>query len=328
MQRFRIRAIPAIVTVLLLSVLLIWLLLQTSVGVAWVEKRLRAQIHPELQINGNVKVGLLPRISMTATDLTIPSQHGPHPLVSVGQWRSTVAWLPLLRARVRLHAVELSGVNLYRERQHWQPLLSEVGEIAGLEGGDPGAPRAPDQPTRTMDWQRFAQHFVVRDLAVMSIESGLEQELLMHVQSLDLHFGGSWPAWVGTRIHASLSQLSLRDASELGLGYAFVEQWGISADDRWDVRSMTMTWELERDLARLIDGGVTGSWGALTLTDGSVALGTGELAVVVDANLTNAPRLTSRGLSVQVRESALQFEILGHWRDPGVSWVRAGEVAR
>lgn len=325
MQRFR---IPAILTALLLGAFVIWLLLQTAAGARWVEKRLRAQIHPELQINGSVKVGLLPRISMTATDLTIPSQYGPHPLVSVGQWRSTVAWLPLLRARVRLHAVELSGVNLYRERQQWQPLLSEVGEIAGLEGSDPGAQRSPHQPTRPIDWRKFAQYFVVRDFAVMSIESGLEQELLMHIQALDLNFGGSWPTWVGTRIHASLSQLSLRDASELGLGYAFVEQWGISADDRWDVRSMDMTWDVGRDLVRLTDGRVIGSWGALTLIDGSIAPATGELAVVVDAKLTNAPRLTSRGLSVQVRESALQFEILGHWRDPGVSWVRSGEVAR
>jgi len=328
MQRLLVR-IGLLTLIAGLSILLLaWALLQTSIGTTFFEQRLRAQVHPQLQLNGQIKIGLLPRVSITATDVTIPSDYGPHPLASVERWRSQIAWLPLFAGQVRLHALNLTGLRLYREQKQWQPLLTEFGELTGLtevQSQSSGTAKRQEQP---LSWLLRVRQLDVQDLAVLSIESGLAQDTLLQAGQFVLRFGGDWPTWVGTHVHVDLNDLMINDATELGLGYAFVEQLGMATDDRLDVQAFASDWQIESTVARLGTGEARGSWGEFVFSGGTIALDTGEIAIAVEAKLTSSPRLTSRGLDIQVRQTDLQFELVGHWRDPGLSWLRPSAVTR
>ena len=319
-MRFLLRALLVIVASLLLLLVAVILLLPTSLGTSFVEDRLRNSVHPQLQINGQVSLSVLPRLGLSLTDVTVPSGQGAYPLVSVNQAQWQLSWLPLLSDQWVFETIYLQGIQVYRSQATWQPLVEEFDGFQWIRDGRWWT-STPEQSAESGAWHVVIKQALVEDVSVIAGDQ-LDQPLpVMTLKQAQFTADGRWPAVDGSQATFGLRELSVNNADELGHMPALLEQLGISEDNAWDVRVFDSQWQMDSDALQLVELQASGPWGEMSAKEGEIDVSSGAMAIPVKAVLTNAPKLKTRGLQVNVRRSTLQFELTGTVSEPGVQWL-------
>ncbi len=304
---------------LLIAALVI--LLQTSMGGSLVENRLRAWVHPALQVNGEVGITVLPRLGLDLRDITIANQAGTHPAVSIRRVQWQAAWQPLFDRTLSLESLYIQGVDVFRSGPTRGLFMSEVSQAPLFNAGQ-WFDWFGRQQRVGETWRVIVRQALVEDIAVFSTDGDAQQLPLATIKQLEIMADASWPKFANSQASVRIRQLLVNDADAFGHTPALLEQLGIASNGTWDVMAMDSQWQLEsRDLLRLIAFEATGAWGALLASDGTIELETGQMAIPMRANLTNAPKFRSRALEINVRQSQMQFELSGTWNSPGVQWL-------
>lgn len=324
MIRFLLRtALTALATFLLLMAVGL-LLLNTSLGTSWVEDRLRAWVHPQLQVNGAVSVSVLPRLGLSVSDVTIPAGQGASSWLTAKQMQWQISWAPLFSRTVVFDSIYLQGVQINRPDRGWQSLRDEVDRFGWARSGRwwPSV-RSPDVDPGA--WQLVIEQALVEDVSV-TVNDGTNPRLpVMVLEQAELTAQGGWPSLVGSSASFGMRALSVNDADALGHMPALLEQLGIAQDNAIDVLAFESQWQLAPSDLNLVDLMASGPWGEMSARDGQIDLVTGALAIPMTAKLTNAPSLNTPGLRIQVRRSLMQFELTGSVLAPGVQWLPAAD---
>jgi hypothetical protein len=322
MIRFLLRtALTALATFLLLMGLAL-LLLKTSLGTSFVEDRLRAWVHPKLQINGDVSLSVWPHLGVSVADVTIPSGQGVSPWVSVKQLQWQLAWSPLFSRTLAFDSIYLQGVQVNRLETSWQSMLEQAGQFRWAQSG-PWWPSVQTPETDSGAWRLVIEQALIEDVSVTVNDGGHQQLPVMAVEQAQLSGEGAWPSVAGSTASFGWRALSVNDADALGHMPALLEQLGIAQDNAWDVMALDSQWQLAPSHLSLLSLSASGPWGELSAKDGQINLARGTLAIPVTATLTNAPSLNTPGLRIQVRRSVMQFELTGTVAEPGVQWLTA-----
>jgi hypothetical protein len=304
---------------LLIAALVI--LLQTPMAGSLVENRLRAWVHPALQVNGKVGVTFLPRFGLDLQDITIPSQAGTHPAVSIRRVQWQAAWQPLFDRTLSLESLYIEGVEAFRSGPTWALFMSEVSQVPLVDASQ-WFDWFGRKPRVDETWRVIVRQALVEDVAVFGTDGDAQQVQLATLKQLEIMADGSWPKLASSRAKVGFRQLMVNDADAFGHTPALLEQLGIATNGTWDVMAMDSQWQLEsQDLLRLTAFEANGAWGALLASDGTIELATGQMAIPMRATLTNAPKFRSRALEINVRQSQMQFELTGTFNNPGVQWL-------
>ncbi|HEY7803561.1 MAG TPA: AsmA family protein [Orrella sp.] len=319
-MRFLLRALLVVVATLLLLLVAVFLLLPTSLGTSFVEDRLRNSVHPQLQINGQVSLSVMPRLGLSLTDVTVPSGQGAYPLVSVSQAQWQLAWLPLLSDRWVFETIYLQGIQVYRSQPTWQPLIDEFDGFQWVHDGR-WWPAPSEHSVDSGAWHVVIKQALVEDVSVITGDQ-IDQPLpVVTLKQAQFTADGRWPVADGSQATFGLRELSVNDADELGHMPALLEQLGISEDNAWDVLALDSQWQMGSDALQLVELQASGPWGEMSAKEGKMDIPSGAMVIPVKAVLTNAPKLKTRGLRVNVRRSTLQFELTGTVSEPGVQWL-------
>ena len=124
------------IVVLLLALLVI--LLPHLVPQGWLKAKVKEALQDATRTNvevGRVKLGWLSGLVLKEFTLNLPEAAGEPPLLSLAEARVRLKYLPLLKGRIHLREIRLSGMDLYVERDsggefNFKPLLLEVGQPA------------------------------------------------------------------------------------------------------------------------------------------------------------------------------------------------------
>jgi hypothetical protein len=320
MIRLLIRTVLVFVATIFLLLVGAVFLLQTSLATTFVEGRLRAWIHPQLQVNGAVQISVFPKLGLELTEVVIPSRDGSHPMVVLDQVQWQALWLPLRDRTVVLDNLYVSGVQLYRPNAGWTALGTEIDQMPLFDQsplrGWIGHAELPGG-----SWQVVVQQALLENMTVVAHDQLPDAVPLASVEQFELRVQGYWPDATGSKISAGLRQLQVNRAQELHYVPAFLEQLGIANDDSWDVQAMDSEWQIQGNEALLMSAQVNGSWGQLSADKGSIDLRNGAMSIAVKAILTNAPKFKTRGIEINVHQSRLQFELTGTLKEPGVKWL-------
>ena len=314
------RIVLIVLATILLLVVAVLLLLPTSLGSSFVEDRLRSWVHPQLQVNGQVSLSVVPRLGMDITDITIPSGQDGYPLASVKQAQWQLSWVPLLSNQLVFDTIYLEGVQVYRTQPTWEPMIQEFDRFQQMRHGHwwPSMQGMDLSPTT---WQVVVKQALIENLSVVVNDAMSKPLPVITLKQAELSADGQWPRVAGSSATFGLRELSVNDADALGYAPALLEQLGIAQGNAWDVVALDSQWQLAEDAVELTSLQVSGPWGDMSVRDGRIDLASGELAIPVKANLTNAPELKTRGLQINVRRSQMQFELTGQLNQPGVQWL-------
>ena len=319
-MRFLLRIGLIVLATFLLLVVAILLLLPTSLGASFVEDRLRSWVHPQLQVNGQVSLSVLPRLGLNVTDVTIPSEQDGYPLASVKQAQWQLSWIPLLSKQLVFDSIYLQGVRVYRMQPTWQPMLREFERFQWVRHSRwwPSVSGADASPSVS---QIIIKQALVEDVSVIVNDASANPLPVIALKQAELSADGQWPDTAGSQASFGLRQLSVNDADALGHVPALLEQLGIAQDNAWDMMALDSQWKLADEALELTSLQASGPWGDMSVRDGRIDLVSGTLAIPVSATLTNAPQLKTRGLQINVQRSQLQFELTGSFNQPGVQWL-------
>jgi len=315
MIRRLIRALLVLAAVLLLGAAIGFGLLNTSLGTSLVEQRLRAWIHPNLQLNGPVRVSVVPRLGLDLEDVTFASSQAAQPLASVERLQVQLSWRPLMDRLVHVQTLYAQGVRLYQPGSNEQSQTPELEQLftASRLAIMLGAPEKA--------WQVRVEQALFEDVALLVWqETGAAQPLVL-AQQIELQYDRAWSERISGQLELGLRQLLIPDVHRLGQINALLEQLGMLNGDSWDVHTMDSSWQINDGLAQLISGSIYGSWGSVESDAATIDLQSGALSIDVIAKLVNSPRMRSRGVEIQVRRSKLRFTLTGRLNDIGVTWL-------
>lgn len=314
------RIVLIVLATLLLLVAAILLLVPTSLGTSFFEDRLRSWVHPQLQVNGQVSLSVLPRLGLSVTDVTIPSEQDGYPLASVNQAQWQLSWMPLLSNELVFDSIYLQGVSVYRMQPTWQPMLQEFDRFQWARHSRwwPSVSGADLSPSVS---QIVIKQALVENLSVFVNDASASALPVIALKQAELRADGQWPETTGSQASFGLRELSVNDADALGHVPALLEQLGIAQDNAWDVMALDSQWKVADTALELTNLQASGPWGDMSVRDGRIDLASGTLAIPVSATLTNAPQLKTRGLQINVQRSQLQFELTGSFHQPGVEWL-------
>jgi hypothetical protein len=309
------RTLLVLAAVLLLGAAIGFGLLNTSLGTSLVEQRLRAWIHPNLQLNGPMRVSVVPRLGLDLEDVTFVSSQAAQPLASVERLQVQLSWRPLMGRQLHIQTLYAHGVRLYQPGSHEQSQTPELEELftASRLAIMPSAPEKP--------WQIRVEQALFEDVALLVVqETGPAQPLVL-AQQIQLQYDGAWSERASGQLGLGLRQLLITDVHRLGQVNALLEQLGMVNGDSWDVSTIDSSWQINDGVAQLISGSTYGSWGSIESDAATIDLQSGALAIDVVAKLVNSPRMRSRGIEIQVRRSELRFTLTGRLNDIGVTWL-------
>lgn len=320
---------------LLLLLAISLLVLQTRMANTFVENRLRAWIHPALQVNGDVSVSVLPRLGLGLGGVTIPSQQGPYPALSIRQLQFQVSWQSLFEGRLALQDFYAQGVDIFRSGPSWAPFMADMKRVPLLaDDGLLGWVRG--QHGAVASWHLLINQALIEEVTVKAVDSQVGELALATLGQLELKADVNWPTVQGSRATVRLRQLSVNQAEEFGYTPALLEQLGIANQGAWDVMALDSEWTfarfqssptINREL-QLVSLTAHGAWGDLSATDGTVDLVSGQIAIPMQVTLTNAPTFKSRALQINVRQSRMRFELTGTLSEPGVQWLNKSSSSR
>lgn len=313
---------------LLLLLALVLLLLQTPMANTMVENRLRAWVHPALQVNGGVQVSVLPRLGVDLRDVIFPSRQGAYPALSIKQWQFQVSWPALFERTLSVEDFYVQGVEIFRSGQSWAPLIEDLGQSPVFDH-DLEFDWVQIEPRAEAAWRLVIKQALVENVSVFGTEGQAGQLALATLGQLEFKTGLNWPDAVGSQMSLGLRQLSVNHAEEFGHTPALLEQLGIASNGVWDVMAMDSQWEVQESKLGQRVGQVLllrsltadGAWGELSAANGQLDLVTGQVAIPMQATLTNAPKFKSRALEINVHQSRMRFELTGTITDPGVQWI-------
>lgn len=320
MVRSIFRLVFVLLAVLLLCGAIVFGLLQTSVGASLVEQRLRAWVHPALQLNGPVRVSVLPRLGLDLQAVTIASDDAAQPLLSAQHLQWQMSWAALANREIDVPMLYVRGLRLYRSSPEWGELGQQFDRWR-VTGGQASGQTPATIMAASPSWTVRIKQALFEDMAVLQTQDGHSPQPLVVADQAEFRFDGAWPKIVPGELYLGARQLFVSDVHELGQAHALMEQLGMVNGDSWDVIAMDSSWQLGDGVARVLSGQISGSWGSLASDAGTIDLETGALAVDMVAQLTNAPRMRARGVEIQVRRSELRFTLTGSLRDPGVTWL-------
>lgn len=330
MIRLIVRLMFLFLAVLLLGAAIAFGVLQTSLGSSLVEQRLKAWIHPALQINGPVRVSVFPRPGLDLQDVTIASDDGVHPLLSAQRLQWQMSWGSLTQREIDIQMLYVRGLRLYRSASEWSELGRQFDQWRAASGTatDPRATDSTTVATQQLTRTIRVKQALFDDVVVLQIQDGQTQEPLVVAEQVEFRLDAAWPKLVPGELSLGARQLFVSDVHELGQAHALMEQLGMVSGDTWDINTLDSTWQLQGRVARVISGQISGSWGSLESEAGTIDLDSGALAIDLVANLSNSPRMRARGVEIQVRRSQLRFTLTGSVRDPGVTWLNEQSLGR
>lgn len=312
---------------LLLLLALVLLLLQTPVANTMVENRLRAWVHPALQVNGDVQVGVLPKLGIDLSNVTIPSRQGTHPALSINRVQFQVSWTPLLERRLVIEDFHTEGLDIFIDSDIPESSRSNASEKASEQASpllgwihnqlDDGA------------WELSIKQALVEKLAVFGVSRQAGDVALAGLEQLELKAEVNWPVVGGSSASLGLRNLLVNDTEQFASTSALLEQLGIASNGEWDVIALDSNWTLERansgqadeTILHLLALTASGVWGDISAADGTIDLSTGQIAIPMQATLTNSPKFKSRAVEINVRQSKMRFELTGTVDSPGVKWL-------
>lgn len=308
----------------------IMVLLQTSAANGFVENRLRAWVHPGLQINGDVQVSVFPKLGMDLRDVTIPSKNGAYPAVSIGQLQWQASWMGLFERTLALDSLYIKGLQIVKPEEGWAPLMADVEQSAWFDGAgllDWARGRVPDVDSG--GWRVLIEQALLEDVAVLGATGQADELALATLAQFQLKADVGWPAIAGSQASLGARRLSVNDADAFGHTPALLEQLGIAHNGMWDVDAIDSQWLAQQPVSVERSGSVlalqslsaSGAWGELSAANGTVNLATGAIAIPMQATLTNAPNFKSRAIEINVRQSRMRFELTGTLSEPGVQWL-------
>ena len=329
------RIVLIVLGLLLLLVVTVMLLLQTPLASTFAENRLRAWVHPAVQVNGPVQISVFPRLGMDLRDVTIPSKTAAHPAVSIKQLQWQVSWASLLEETLVLEQFYLQGLELMRSGSQWGTFVEDV-EQAGLFGDGGVLDWVRADPSVDGAWQLSIRQALIEDVAVLDADAPTGQLPLASLGQLELKADVNWPAVAGSRASLGVRRLSVNDAEQFGHTPALLEQLGIAHEGAWDLMAVDSDWEVTQEMVdgrtdrilRLRSLSANGAWGQLTAAGGTIDLATGKMQIPVQTTLTNAPKFKSRALEINVRQSNMRFELTGTITEPGVRWLSQPRLSR
>lgn len=326
-----------LVALLMLAVAAAMMLAQTSAGSSFVENRLRAWIHPSLQINGPVEVTVFPGLGLDVRDLAIDGtsvlehqQEGGS--VSVARLRVQVQWLPLLERKVHIDDLYIQGIRLSQ--------VNAKTDASGKAQDDAGS-RAADRATQmwrisalkdwfASGWQLSLSHMMIEDVAIMSDGQASQTSPVLLVSLRQLQVAGdvAWPLVADGNASLGIREFSVNDPEALGNTPALLEQLGIATNGAWDIATLDSQWRVDDAAGQsasmplvLESLTATGMWGEMSASSGRIDLQTGQIAIPMQAVLTNAPKFQGRGFEINVRQSRMRFELTGTLKEPGLQWL-------
>ncbi|UOD50794.1 AsmA family protein [Orrella daihaiensis] len=305
------------------------LLLQTSVANVLVENRLRAWVHPALQVNGEIQFAVLPRFGIDLRDVTIPSQTGSHPALSIGQLRFEVSIAALFKRELILESLYGDGLEVFKSGQSWGSFVDDVWLASALNRDNLLRDWGTTDSNAASRWRLLVKQALFENIAAYATDARERDTPLGTLRQLELKADVHWPRVAGTQASLGFRQLFVNDVEAFGHTPALLEQLGLVSQGAWDVMSMDSNWEFAQaktdrnpDQVLLLRSlAANGAWGELTAASGSVNLGTGEIAIPMQVLLTNTPKFKSRALEITVRQSRMQFQLTGTISDPGVQWL-------
>lgn len=304
----------------LLVIAALALLSRTQFATSAAESRLREWIHPSIQINGAVRISVLPRLGLDFTEITIPAQGGNRPAVSVEQLQWHVSWGSLFDRTVTIDDLYVQGVKLYQGGSSWE-VLSGDGQASMFDS------RAWAQwvgSGKDMDgqWRVLIRQALFEDIEVLRADGDVRQTPLASLAQLEMSATFSSLAMTGSEARMGFRRLLVTDPDAFGHAPALLEQLGVATHGAWDVTAMDSVWRAEgQGQLRLASLKASGNWGELSAADGTLDLRTGEISIPMHVSLTNSPTFRTRSLEINVRQSQMRFELTGTLREPGVRWA-------
>lgn len=304
------------------------LLLQTPLATSFLENRLRAWVHPALQLNGPAQMSILPELGLDLRNITIPGPDASQPMLAIEQLQVQMPWLPLFDQRLVIDQLYIQGLDVF------QVGVSTSASIPGPSESSPFDAHAigqwvQDKWRGDSRWHVVLREVLAQDLVVLATDGETGQLPLVSLQQVEFRSDISWPTVVGGGASLGLRHLSVNDADEFGYTPALLEQLGIATNGQWDLIAFDSQWQVREpgtnqatsQQINLLSLSANGAWGELSADAGSINVDTGQVAIPMRAILTNAPRFKSRAVEINVRRSKMQFELTGTLAEPGVQWL-------
>jgi AsmA protein len=126
-------ALAGLLAVLLLAIAVFWWRFDPNAWRAWVGRQVAERTGRELVIEGDLRLALLPELSIDVNRLKLANAtgFGPAPFLSADRVRAALRLWPLLRGRVEAGEFSIEGleVSLARDangRTNWQDLLEKL----------------------------------------------------------------------------------------------------------------------------------------------------------------------------------------------------------
>uniref|UniRef100_UPI004047E7F2 AsmA family protein n=1 Tax=Orrella sp. TaxID=1921583 RepID=UPI004047E7F2 len=315
---FRSCAWVLVLLALLLSLLLVTL--NTPLGHSLLKQALKHWVHPNVVVNGSMDLSIWPTLTIAADDLVVTDPKDKQAWLSIGQFRLDLGWQGLLGGQVRVNAIRLNDVTVWRTGRHWQPLLSQMGEQGVLGAQAFKRPWQRLGAIKGVPWQLQIDTFVVEQFNVVQrarVENVVVEQPLVSLDRLLLSTQlQANPVPVG-EITAQAQGLSIEpEASETF--HAALEQVGLGVEGAWVVERFQSRWQLSDGVARADSLTALGAWGDVSASAGSIDLVTGQMTLPLRVKLNGDLNLQTRGIQIRTRQSELSFVLSGPLDNLGI----------
>jgi hypothetical protein len=321
----------------ILGVVVLTLLLNTPLSRPIVQKAVKAWIHPQLQIEGAVDVGLFPRLKVSVNDLELKDHVDGPPLLKVGQLRWQLPWSGLWSEQMLFSDVGLSDVTFHLRGNDFDRMAPVF--AAQDKGPAPRVVRSFTALSRSdvSDRRILVDELTIERLTVLGV-SGSEIVPLMTLAQLrayvDIKAAGAGTAAVSPlsrlsgHVQASLQGLAFEEGALEGSLQAWLEQMGLGTERIVGVQQASMVWSIDQGVAQLSELEVLGAWGKFSSRQGTIRLETGEVRVPIRAQLTSGITLNTPGLQIRAARTDLDFLLTGKIGALGLESPAAQAVRR
>lgn len=294
------------------------LVVNTPLSRPLVQSALRGWIHPDLQVQGAVSVGLFPALSVSVKDVVIAEKDDPQPLWQVASLQWQVPWTALWSDQLVLSDVRVSDVIVQKQRPDWSSL---VPPLSGREA---------DPPVRLMaSFKQLSTPASVRTLSldaltvdgltvIQPVTGGAPLPLLSLARlTVSLHLTSSGPrqgdAASGLQGHfnALITGLTIEESALDGVLQAWLEQLALGLEGVVTVERALTNWNVQAGVANLAELEVVGPWGRFFANTGTASLTSGEVRIPMRAQLTSGIMLNTPGLQVRAARTDVELLLTG-----------------
>jgi uncharacterized protein involved in outer membrane biogenesis len=309
------------------AIFLLFALLANAVvamfGSSILESRLRAWIHPQLQINGTSDIQLLPGLKVEINDLLIPQADSGYPLATIDRLRLEIDWWEYLADdALNLDVIRIEGLKVYLLEPAWGYLRQEIN--AANKSWFPWLQRSRGSTEETAVQRLLSSISIgtleLMDGSVLAFDASGRTKALLQVGQVSGSLRAEFVPELMGRCDLNAQRLEVNASDESTHLNALLEQIGMSAQASFIIERFESQWSLAPDRASLVSARVTGPWGEMKANEGSITFDDARMLIPVQAHLTGGIQLQMPALSIRTRESHLQFDLTGTLLNPGVVW--------